>query len=127
MTSRANAIISALGTPIGILMLLLIRDPDRLGGDRAADEAGEQYHSQNVRQHLDELHRHFAEIADTQALQTDRDRIEETEHQARAEHRQRSPFAEDKSRKRDEALAGGHVAAEGGVLRDREISAGDPG
>src|SRR5882724_10433470 len=112
MTSRASAIISALGT----LMLLLIRDPDRLGGDRAADEAREQYHSQNIGQHLDELHRHFAKIADTQALQADRDRIEQAEHQARAEHRQRSPLAKDQGGERDEALAGGHVAAEGGVL-----------
>ena len=39
--------------------------------------------------------------------------------------RHRPPFGEDQRGQRDVALAGGHVLDEAGVLRDRQIGAGD--
>ena len=52
-------------------------------------------------------------------------RIEEAEQQAGEHRRHRPPFGEDQRRQRDEALAGGHVLDEAGVLGDRQIGAGD--
>ena len=59
------------------------------------------------------------------ALQPDRDRIEQAEQEAGAERRPGAPFGEDQRRQRDEAFAGRHVGQEAGRLPDRQIGAGE--
>jgi hypothetical protein len=72
------------------------------------------------------MHLHFADTGDMHALQADRDRVEQTEHQTRAQRAIGPPLAEDQRRQSDVALTRVHVAAEPGILGDRPIGVGDP-
>ena len=68
------------GRGIGHSSLLDIRYARSLGGDRLANEPGEEDHGQQVRQRLDQLHRHLADTDYMHALQANGDRVEEAKH-----------------------------------------------
>src|SRR5215213_12031913 len=105
--------------------LLHVGDAGGARGNRASEEAGEENHRHDIGQSLNGLNRNLAQFGESHALKPDRGGIEEPEQEAGAERRKRAPAGKDQSRKRDEALAGGHVGDEAGREGDREIGAAE--